>query len=656
MRSWSRRSASETHGLARLFVAVLVAVLLIGAGSARAETRIALVIGNGGYRTIEPLRNPVNDASDVSAALKALGFTVSTGIDLDRAAMQDAIAAFKKAATEADVALFYYSGHGLAVDEQNYIIPVDAVLQRKADVKTWGVALSDIVRLQTKPGGQRLVFLDACRNNPLPRDQVEGPAGGLVRVGELAGSMIVFATQPNNVAYDGAGRNSPFTEALLGHITTVGEDISGVMIKTRNDVIAATGSAQVPFEDSSLTRRIYLAPGEAPSESPETMLFRLAAAQKDANLLKIYLDRFPEGPHVKDVRGLLDSPEVKQGATQPAGDASQDVEGLLWDLARSGRIRALVDLYIARYPDGTHAEEARALALTLPSDDTKGEPAGVVCEKLATHPRDATANTAGVDFDTLSRNAEAAVAACSEARAQNPEVVHYVALLARAMIAAGRRDEAIALYREAAERGDARAMVSLGLLMTTGQGVPTDLEGAAALYAKAADRGSADGAINLAVALMGGRGVERDTDKAIALLRKASESGSAIAAYNLGVLHEQGVAGDPKNALDLFLQATRRGDPRGYLAAAILLDEGRGVEKDPERAADMLLRGVTADSGEAYNELTSKAASWSSDTIRAVQKRLKGAGYFKGSVNGRAGAALGPALKQWRLLGPRQEG
>lgn len=641
----------------RLLFAVLVGAVLLGAtGVAQAEKRVALVIGNGSYQSIEPLRNPVNDASDISATLKSLGFAVTTGIDLDREAMQGAIAAFKAAAADADVALFYYSGHGLAVDEQNYIIPVDAVLKRKADVKTWGLALSEIVRLQTKPGGQRLVFLDACRNNPLPPDQIEGPSGGLVRVGELAGSMIVFATQPNNVAYDGAGRNSPFTEALLGHIATVGEDISGVMIKTRNDVIAATGSAQVPFEDSSLTRRIYLAPGEAPTESPETMLFQLAAAQKDVNLLKIYLDRFPEGPHVKDVRGLLASADEQKTAEQPDSAASKDVEELLWDLARTGRIRSLIDLYVARYPDGAHVEEARALALTLPSEDTAGEPAGVICEKLATHPRDATANTAGVDFETLSRNAEAAVAACSEARTQNPQIVHYVALLARATIAAGRRDEAIALYREAADRGDARAMVSLGLLMTTGQGMATDLEGAAALYARAAERGSADGAINLAVALMGGRGVERDTDKAIALLRKASDSGSAIASYNLGVLHEQGVAGDPKEALDLFLQATRRGDPRGYLAAAILLDEGRGVDKDAERAAEMLLRGVTADSGEAYNELTSKAASWSANTIRAVQKRLKAAGYFKGTVNGRAGAALGPALKQWRLLGPRQQG
>ena len=155
---------------------------------------------------------------------------------------------------------------------------------------------------------------------------------------------------------------------------------------------------------------------------------------------------------------------------------------------------------------------------------------------------------------------------------------------------------------------------------------------------------------------MGGKGVEKNVARATALLRSASQGGSAIATYDLGVLAQQGVAGKPADALELFRQSARLGDPRGYLASAILLDEGRSVQKDPDGAAEELLRGVAADDGAAFNQLTARASSWSPETIRAVQTRLRGAGYYAGLVDGRGGPPLGPALKQWRLLGPPQRG
>jgi TPR repeat protein len=153
---------------------------------------------------------------------------------------------------------------------------------------------------------------------------------------------------------------------------------------------------------------------------------------------------------------------------------------------------------------------------------------------------------------------------------------------------------------------------------------------------------------------MKGAGVERDTARAVSLLKGASAGGSAIATYDLGVLAEKSIAGEPRAALELFRQSAALGDPRGYVAAAILLDEGRGVDKDPKAAADQLLRGVAADSGEASSQLTSKAPSWSHETIKAVEERLKTAGYYSGPVDGKGGPALAPALKQWRLLGPPQ--
>jgi TPR repeat protein len=431
-----------------------------------------------------------------------------------------------------------------------------------------------------------------------------------------------------------------------------------MMIEVRKDVIATTGGAQIPWENSSLTRQFYFDPGAAPSGSPETLLWQLAGGQRDVNLLHFYLERYPDGSHVADVRSLM--AEIGKSGKAAASANSQapkeNIEELLWRLARSGRQRPLVDLYLARYPGGAHAQEAADLLAGLQQTQGSGAPPGVVCERMATHPRDATANTPGVDLDALAQNAEAAIAACREAVAQHPDVPHYLALLARATAAGGQRDEAIGLYRKAADSGDARAMVSLGLLLEAGDGVAKDIAAANALYEKAAARGSADGAINLAVALMSGKGAEKNVGRAATLLRTASQGGSAIATYDLGVLAQQGSFGKPAEALDFFRRSSNLGDPRGYLAAAILLDEGRGAPKDPVAAAEQLLRGVAGDDGSAFNQLTAKASSWSPDTIKAVQERLRSAGYYAGAIDGKGGAALAPALKQWRLLGPPQQG
>jgi TPR repeat protein len=636
-------------------VALLLAFVCLTAGAvgARAETRVALLIGNGAYRHVATLDNPPNDASDIAAELRALGFKVTLGVDLDQTHMERAIAEFARAAASADVSLFYYSGHGLQVAGRNFLIPVDAELHSEDDIYKRTVNLDDVLKAGEGEGAH-LIFLDACRTNPLKNAPAAVRAEGLARVGNAAGFLISFATQPDNVAFDGAGRNSPFAQALLGHLATVGQSISSMMIEVRKDVLAATGGAQVPWENSSLTRQFYFAPGDAQGGSPETLLWQLAGGQRDVGLLHFYLEHFPDGTHIADVKTLLaELGKSGKGASEPApGAVKENVEELLWRLSRSERQRSLIELYLARYPTGAHLQEATDLLASLQQADQSNAPPGVVCERLATHPRDATANNPGVDLDTLAREAGPAVAACRAAVEQNPNTPHYLALLARATIAAGQREEAIALYRKAADAGDARAMVGLGLMLESGDGIARDLAAAYALYEKAAARGSADGAINLAVALINGKGLDKDVPRATALLQKAAQNGSPIAAYDLGVLAQDGAAGVPAAALDYFRQSSRLGDPRGYLAAAILLDEGRGIAKDPTAAAEELLRGVAGDDGAAVTQLTAKSSSWSHDTIKAVQMRLKGAGYYAGLVDGKSGAALAPALKQWRLLGP----
>ena len=172
-----------------------------------------------------------------------------------------------------------------------------------------------------------------------------------------------------------------------------------MMIAVRRDVIAATGGAQIPWENSSLTRQFYFAGEAAGDSSPESLLWRLAGGERDPALLSIYLDRYPDGAHVADVRTLLG--EIGPSPKPSAPSARADVEELLWRLALSGRESRLLELYLARYPAGAHAREAQALLTSLRDAQSAADDPGLVCERLATHParrdrRDARRRAAGV--------------------------------------------------------------------------------------------------------------------------------------------------------------------------------------------------------------------------------------------------------------------
>ena len=616
--------------------------LLVGlaATAAAAETRVALVVGNATYTDVPALTNPANDAEDITAALEDLEFRVFTGIDLDLSEMRALLAEFSNAAQAADVALFYYAGHAFQVDAENYLLPVELRVTDPEAVVDQTLPLAEVIAALQESNGIRLIFLDACRDNPLGLDHAPGMSEGLARVGSSVDYLIAYATQPGAVAFDGDARNGTFTEAVLSHIQTPGQTLTDMMIAVRRDVIAASGGQQIPWENTSLTRQFAFNQGPVLGTA-ETLFFQVAARTQDRDLMALYVERYPEGAHTRDAAGFLETGAVVRSAEAAEG-AAED----LWLLVRQTRMRELAARYLELYPAGRHAGAARRMLETLPSPADLGD--GQLCETLATHPRDATANTAGVPFARLQQNAPLAIEVCGRAVAAFPQRPHFEALLARAHAAAGQRDEAVRRYRDAAARGDLRAMVSLALLMETGDGIPQDLAGAIALYERAAAGGSADAAINLAVALYEGRGVPEDPERAIALLARAAQDGSAIATFNLGVLAQAGATGSPQDALDLFRRAAREGEPRGYRAAAVLLDEGRGVPADLEAAADLLLRGAAADSGEIVAELGSRAGDWRPDTIRAVQERLRAAGLYDAAIDGVGGPRFAEALRLWR--------
>ncbi|NNE23286.1 MAG: hypothetical protein HKN11_11830 [Rhizobiales bacterium] len=309
--------------LATLMCCVLV--MAFGVAAATAEKRVALVIGNSNYQNAPPLKNPLNDAEAVAKLLSRLGFDVVKGIDLTDRDFARTISTFAKRLDKgADAALFFYAGHGLQVKGKNYLVPVDAELASEASLDFETVRLQTILSLMERTRRTNLVFLDACRNNPMARNLARNMGTrsaaigrGLARVETGVGTLIAYSTQPGNVALDGEGFHSPFAKALLKHTEQPGLEIEGLMRKVRQDVITETNGAQVPWNHSSLTRTFVFRPKaktaavSSPKPVPvtpalpttpqfDTRALDLAfwtSIQNSSNiaLFKEYLRQYPEG-------------------------------------------------------------------------------------------------------------------------------------------------------------------------------------------------------------------------------------------------------------------------------------------------------------------------------------------------------------------------
>jgi uncharacterized caspase-like protein len=240
-----------------------------------AEKRIALVFGNSAYLYSNPIKNPVNDARAISEALDKLGFSVIRGTDLTKLEMDRQVETFAKRLKDADIAIFFYAGHGLQLNMKNYLVPIDFNPNSDAYLITMLVSMDTILSILEKEKRVSIIFLDACRDNPLASklsanmgrgrsllfDENRGVRvirQGLAEVEGKAGTLIAYATQPGNIALDGTGRNSPFTEALLQYITIPGLEVRDMLTKVRARVIKKTREKQIPWDHSSLVEEIYL--------------------------------------------------------------------------------------------------------------------------------------------------------------------------------------------------------------------------------------------------------------------------------------------------------------------------------------------------------------------------------------------------------------
>ena len=262
----------RTPGLFAVAMAALFEAFF--AGSLLAAERVALVIGNAAYEHTTALRNPRNDAMDVARSLEGLGFAVIKGLDVDKSAFGTKLREFARASRGSKVTLLFYAGHGLQVEGENYLVPTDAKLAEEVDLSLEAYKLS--VFLRQMRGATNLVFLDACRDNPLARglSRSMGPTRssaigrGLGRVEGMSGTLVAYATQPGNVAEDGEERNSPFTAALLKHIMAPGLSVNDLLTAVTDEVVTGTGGTQQPWTHSSLRKPFYFNPVDSEAKSP----------------------------------------------------------------------------------------------------------------------------------------------------------------------------------------------------------------------------------------------------------------------------------------------------------------------------------------------------------------------------------------------------
>lgn len=317
-----------------------VALALWTITPASADTRVALVIGNGGYQHAPALPNPPNDAADVATSLERLHFTVHRVIDGSYDDMRRALLTFGHEARRADIAIVFYAGHGMEISGENWLIPVDAVLKADTDIEQEAISLRSVTIDVSGAAKLGLVILDACRDNPFAAHMQRTAhmrsmvARGLARVEPSGSVLVAYAAKDGTTAADGHARNSPFTAALLRHIETPGLEVNFLFRDVHDDVLAATDQRQEPYVYGALSKElIFLAslptgaqhapaaePVNAPAgPTPDEAAWNLIKDSENIGILRRFVHQFPASPHRKDAEQRID-----KLASLPARPAAED--------------------------------------------------------------------------------------------------------------------------------------------------------------------------------------------------------------------------------------------------------------------------------------------------------------------------------------------
>lgn len=589
----------------------LVLVVLALASPALAAGRVALVIGNGAYPTFGTLANPTSDADDMTSALRGIGFSVTEGKDVGAADFAQLLSNFATAADDADVALFYYSGHGLQFQNENYLLPVDAKLANRFALTRETMSLSDVMTA-VSAAHAALLFIDACRSFPIEGTFFASAKERIARVGGLTApapdpnTFVGFSSQAGQTASDGVGRNSPFTAAMLEYLPQAGLDIGPLFSDVTAKVVQATSGAQRPQSFGSLSAPLVLVAdtGGAGAGSGATAAASAYAEAKAVDTLGAYrafVAAFPGGFYANLAYERI--AKLTQQST-PAIDAAP-----------------------APSPPPTPSTEVATLGPAM------GVVSGTLCDQLAGVPDDPGKQSPGVTFKDL--DGPRAVQACQAAVSMQPSEARYYYQLSRALTVTKDIPNAVAALKQAADLKYPSAMYQYAIDMRDGIGMTKNVPRAVDLMKKAAAAGSGDAMASLAVLYSRGGLVPRDDKVAFGWNQRGADANNPVALNNLAAMYRDG-RGTPKDttkATELFERGIELGYPPACFNLAWMLNGGQGVTADYPRAAALFTQATTLDH-DLYDALLLSGSNLNADTIKAMQTLLQQRGDYVGPIDG----------------------
>lgn len=361
-------------------IALALLFVVLASSPSVAAKRIALVIGNSNYAKVTPLPNPKNDAAAMVSLFEKSGFEVVSKSDLSIEDMRKTMRDFAEASSNADVAVIYYAGHGIEIDGVNYLLPVDAKLQRDVDVEDETVSLERFMRSIETAKSLKLVILDACRDNPFAQGMkrsvsTRSVGRGLAKIEPASSNTLVaYAAKAGSTATDGDGANSPFALALLKNLTVPGLDLRIAMGKVRDEVMTATSRRQEPFVYGSLGGSLVslvpvntaddVAPANADNMRRD---YELAVQVGTPQAFESFLESFPTGFYANLARSQLAKVKAVKDAEREAAEARAKAESAAAASARGSDNGS----------KATNAVEARRAKI----DAEKKEKAAAVAER-----------------------------------------------------------------------------------------------------------------------------------------------------------------------------------------------------------------------------------------------------------------------------------
>ena len=581
-----------------IFAFVALMAVVLNAVPAAAEKRVALVIGNSDYAHVPALANPPNDADDISAALERLGFEIERVSDQSYTDMRQGLRRFRSEATGADIALVYYAGHGIEIDKQNYLVPVDAALRNDGEVEFEAIPLDLVLRSVEGARKLRLVIVDACRENPflasMERTGASRSIGrGLARVEPTGNTLVAFAAKEGTTAADGDDRNSPFASALLSHIEEPGLEIGLLFRRVRDSVLDQTGGQQEPFLYGSLSSEgVYLAaaapdkevvdptsvpdivePARTSTDSEfrnteiEIIYWNSVKDSNDPNMLRTYLARYRDGAFAELARIMIDkleggaAEEQRQARLDPRTDPAPDKTGAARAMARDVTVEVRIgEIEVGDTPRPGIGAQVGAIA--APMARTLGLPPNTgtaVISVITAGPADLAGIRPGDVIVAFNGEPIASVPDLPRLAGALPVAERVTVELKRYGSGLG---ELLSVLEKAADDGDIDAAWTLNRLYANSYGGLDDARQKHRWARAAARGGDPDMQYEVSLAYQNGDGVEQDYGEALRWARLAADQNHAAALGYVGYAYEfgQGVAQDIYEAVRWFRKGAEYDD------------------------------------------------------------------------------------------------